>query len=526
MMYLLGTEFDLITDHKPLDFIFNNAASKTSPRIERWALRLQSFRYKVVHKPGKCNLADPLSRLSVSASDTCDAMGPQCIASIVAEQYVNMIAKEAIPCALQWEDISFESRHCAEILGVVKAIEQNDFRSCPISYQSIKEELSVCGDVLLRGCKIVIPIKLRSRCVELAHEGHQGIIKCKQRLRSKVWWPKIDSDAERFCRSCVECVRVSAPDTPEPMSVTKFPDQPWQMLSCDLLGPLPDGRTIIAVIDYYSRYFECAFLRCTTAEKVIEFLDTVFARFGYPATLRTDNGPQFVAETFQQYLLGSGIKWLSTTPLWPRANGEIERTNRTLLKVLKIAKMNGVDMSTELLKFLMAYRSTPHSSTGVAPYTMLFGRDMKTKLPAAPVADIDTTLPDKAAENDARRKLAAKLNFEKKSATAQSEIVVGDAVFLKQNKQSKLDPNFGGEKFIVTGKVGSDIVCEGTENFQSIRRNVSFAKKCPVALERNYVQSGQTPSDDNLGARKGTLDPPLAQRSRAPPLRFGDPVSH
>ncbi|XP_067928162.1 uncharacterized protein [Watersipora subatra] len=65
---LLCTEFELVTDHKPLDFIFNSASSKPTPRIERWALRPQSFRYKVVHKPGKCNLADPLSRLSISTN--------------------------------------------------------------------------------------------------------------------------------------------------------------------------------------------------------------------------------------------------------------------------------------------------------------------------------------------------------------------------------------------------------------------------------------------------------------------------
>ena len=65
--------------------------------------------------------------------------------------------------------------------------------------------------------------------------------------------------------------------------------------SCDLLGPLPDGRSVIVVIDYYSRFFEAGLLKSTKTDKVVEFLDTIFCRFGYPQALRTDNGPQFIS---------------------------------------------------------------------------------------------------------------------------------------------------------------------------------------------------------------------------------------
>lgn len=526
MLYLLGTEFELVTDHKPLDFIFNSASSKPTPRIERWALRLQSFRYKVVHKPGKCNLADPLSRLSISTN--AEYMGKQSIASVVAEQYINIIARESVPCALTWSEIASATKDCLEIQSVIRAVERSDFKSCALSYQSIKEELSVCDGVLLRNNKIVVPLSLRPRCVELAHEGHQGIVKSKQRLRSKLWWPKMDYEAEKFCRKCMDCVKVSAPDPPEPMSMSKFPSKPWQQLSCDLLGPLPDGRSVIAVIDYYSKYFECAFLRSTTADKVIEFLDTVFSRFGFPDSLRTDNGPQFVSDVLRKYMHDCGIRWVSTTPLWPQANGEIERTNRTLLKTLKIAKLNNLDMSVELRKFLMAYRSTPHSSTGVAPYTLLFGRDMKTKLPSVQTtsADIDRTLHDKAADNDALKKLSSKLNVEGKNGAVENQITVGDSVYLKQPKQSKLDANFGNEKFYVTGRVGSEIVCENAESGSVVRRNVSFAKRCVESNDHNCAQSGQSESHGGGFAGKCTQTQPLVQRSRAPPLRFGNPVSH
>jgi len=84
---------------------------------------------------------------------------------------------------------------------------------------------------------MVIPHALRSRLLDIAHEGHAGIVQMKQRLRTKVWWPKIDRDAEKFCRSCFGCQVVSQPSRPEPMARTKLPDGPWQDLAIDYLGP-------------------------------------------------------------------------------------------------------------------------------------------------------------------------------------------------------------------------------------------------------------------------------------------------
>lgn len=52
----------LITDHKPLEIIFSPKA-KPCARIERWALRLQSYKFNVKYSPGKTSIADPLSRL-------------------------------------------------------------------------------------------------------------------------------------------------------------------------------------------------------------------------------------------------------------------------------------------------------------------------------------------------------------------------------------------------------------------------------------------------------------------------------
>lgn len=121
-------------------------------------------------------------------------------------------------------------------------------------YATIRTELSAIGKLVLHGTRIIIPNKLRERTLELAYEGHSGIVNMKKILRTKVWWPGIDKDVEKFCKSCHGCQLVSQSAKPEPMCRTKMPDGPWQYLAADLLGPLPTGESVLVVIDYNSRY--------------------------------------------------------------------------------------------------------------------------------------------------------------------------------------------------------------------------------------------------------------------------------
>jgi len=69
----------------------------------------------------------------------------------------------------------------------------------------VRQELCTYGNLLLRGTRIIIPKELRKRVLELAHKGHQGIVKTKSMLRIKVWWPGMDKEAKRLCRTCHGC---------------------------------------------------------------------------------------------------------------------------------------------------------------------------------------------------------------------------------------------------------------------------------------------------------------------------------
>ena len=194
-------------------------------------------------------------------------------------------------------------------------------------------------------------------------------------------WPGIDSDIERRCKICHGCQLVSRPCVPEPLRRTRLPERPWQTPAVDMLGPSPSGHYLLVLVDYFSRFVEVSVMKSVTSELVIRELEKIFAVHGNPESLKTDNGSQFISNEFSSFLKENDIYHLTSTPFWPQANGEVERQNRSLLKAIKIAHVEKKDWKREMLKFLLAYRSTPHSTTVISPAELLFTRKIRTKLP-------------------------------------------------------------------------------------------------------------------------------------------------
>ena len=265
-VYLYGVDFDIITDHKPLEFIYS-CRSKPSARIERWVLRLQPYRFKVKYQPGALNAADSLSRLCQGNHEVSKEVRN------VAEEYIYFVAENAVPKALTAKELELASHDDEELGKVRQCIKTGNWGEVDSDirrkYQAIQNELSTIGYLVLRGTRILVPEVHRSQVIKLAHEGHQGIVKTKQRLREKVWWPGIDKEAERICRSCHACQVVGQASQPEPMKRALLPNGPWQQVAIDLMGPFPSGESVLVVVDYYSRYFEVAVMHSTSSTKVI-----------------------------------------------------------------------------------------------------------------------------------------------------------------------------------------------------------------------------------------------------------------
>ena len=120
----------------------------------------------------------------------------------------------------------------------------------------MSDELSVHKEIILRGHRIVMPASLRRRTINLVHIGHQGIIKTKRLLRSKVWFPNIDAMVEETIRACLPCQAATSGNhpPPEPLKITHLPRAPWKEVAMDFLGPFPTGEYLLVVIDEFSRF--------------------------------------------------------------------------------------------------------------------------------------------------------------------------------------------------------------------------------------------------------------------------------
>ena len=506
--YLFGTKFELLTDHKPLEFIYSTR-SKPSARIERWVLRLQPYEYTVRHIPGKQNIADSLSRLlSTHTNESCEEN--------IAEEYIRFVAKVATPVAMTTREIENASDNDPEMDAIRVCLLNGTWHKLEHKeYLPVRAELSAIGKLVLRGTRIVIPSSLRERVLQLAHEGHPGIVSMKRRLRVKVWWPGIDRQIEMFCRSCHGCQLVSQVSKPEPMVRTDLPSGPWQDLAADLLGPLPSGDFIFVVVDYYSRYFEVEMLRSTTSEKIISCLSKIFLTHGLPLTLRTDNGPQFVSKEVENYLTENGIVHRKTTPLWPQANGEVERQNRSIMKRVRIAQSQNIDWKADLQKYLIMYRSTPHSTTGVTPAELLFNRPFRTKLPQLNDISVDDVA---VRDRDSELKEKGKMYADKRRGANNSDIQAGDKVLVRQDKVNKFSTVFSPRPFTVRQRYGNSVLVE-TDSGVQYKRNITAVKPYYQPLHSDHGITCN-PNDNDLSNDNGIM---YDQRSLGGELN-NDPV--
>ena len=112
----------------------------------------------------------------------------------------------------------------------------------------------------------------------------------------------------------------------------EIPERPWQTVAADLFQ-IEDVKYLI-VVDYHSRYFELERMPSTTSSAVINKMKAMFERFGIPERLVSDNGPQFAAEDFSSFAHEWDFRHVTTSPIYPQANGLVERSVQTAKELL------------------------------------------------------------------------------------------------------------------------------------------------------------------------------------------------
>ncbi|XP_043215920.1 uncharacterized protein K02A2.6-like isoform X2 [Amphibalanus amphitrite] len=245
------------------------------------------------------------------------------------------------------------------------------------AYRTKQGELSIQNGCLLWGARVVIPVKLRERVLQMLHDGHMGESHTKGFARMYVWWPNLDFDITQMVKACVTCqqYRHQAPVTP--LSPWSLPSRPYERVHIDYCGPV-EGKMLLIVVDAYTKWIDVHVTTRATTEVTMEELRKTFAYWGIPKFLVSDNAQCFVAPAFQSFCTQNGITHLRTAPLSPKSNGLAERAVQTVKQGLR--KQGNGTLHTKLARVLFTYRSSPHSTTGVTPAELMTGRRMRTRL--------------------------------------------------------------------------------------------------------------------------------------------------
>ncbi|CAK1584103.1 unnamed protein product [Parnassius mnemosyne] len=396
-------------------------------------------------------------------------------------------------------DIILQSGSDLEITNVKNGLYKNQWDESVKTFKIFEDELCFYDNILLRGNKIVIPNKLRKQVLVAAHEGHPGIVSMKERLRAKVWWPKIDKDVEMLVKSCKGCTLVGLPNLPVPMKRRELPAEPWVDIAMDLLGPLPTNDYLLVVIDYYSRYKEIKITKTINSAQIIKYLKEIFSRLGYPVSISADNERQFISEEFKNFCAECDIKLLNSIPYWPQMNGEVERQNRDILKRLRISQLEKKDLKETLYEYLMMYNSTPHSVTGKSPSELFFNRQKRDKIPMLKNMNSKEDYSE-IRDRDKLQKEKGKEYGDRKRRAKDSEFIEGDKVYLKNmERTNKLTANFSPTPHVVEKSVGGDITVRNEETGQRLRRNVIHLKK--IEGSWNSIRDETTSSSGGLESK-------------------------
>ena len=304
--YLFGKNFTLRTDHQALQSLLSSRGiGRAGMRMSRWAVRLMAYSFRVEHVGGPKNVADGLSRLPAPTQ------APEEDEQTLVAAITDKVARKSAMTRDRMREACAEDQEMTMLRQQITSGWPARLKECPTELQPFfrtRDELTVAEGLIFRDERIVVPTSLRTHLLEQAHESHPGIVRTKQRLRELFWWPGMGAAAENMVKSCAVCDAAdkSAKTRHLQLQPVPFPEKPWAKLGIDFIGPLEGGgagrRFAIVMTDYFSKWPEVAFCSHPSSRAVIDFMETVAVREGYPEELVSDNGTAFTSHEFTEYL--------------------------------------------------------------------------------------------------------------------------------------------------------------------------------------------------------------------------------
>ncbi|EYC29726.1 hypothetical protein Y032_0006g3147 [Ancylostoma ceylanicum] len=247
-------------------------------------------------------------------------------------------------------------------------------------YYNRRDTFATTNDCLLTANRIVILKSLHRRVLASLHKAHPGQTRMKMLARSYVYWPSVEADIESLVRNCTTCAMVAKNLVKAELHSWPKPTAPWTPIHADFAGPL-DGKYYLVIVDAFSKWPKIVQMNCISTSATIAVMKKIFAQFGNPQTLVTDNGTQFTSASFQRFCHSCGITHVRSPQFHPQSNGQAERFVDAFKRGL--AKLKGEQPTADALQtFLMDYRSTPCPSgpNHLLPAENFLGRKLCTVL--------------------------------------------------------------------------------------------------------------------------------------------------
>ena len=265
-------------------------------------------------------------------------------------------------------------------------------------YWVIWNSLSLDNGLIVKECvqknglskyfQLLIPRNLRKEVLKEVHDarmgGHFGCRKTYERVKQKYYWYEMRDEVNNWVLACDICAADKIPQ--------KKPKAPLgslgvgvvlATLSTDFVGPSPitprNNRFILVVTENFSKWveiFAVADQSAVTTANVI--LNEVIARYGAPLSIHSDLGSNYESQIFQELCKLMEVRKTRTSVRNPKGNGQVEKFNKTLVRMIKAyLKGEQEDWDLNLGCLAAAFRATPSVSTGFTPNMLMLGREVR-----------------------------------------------------------------------------------------------------------------------------------------------------
>ena len=350
---LEGRVFHIQTDHKPLTFALHRLSDPWSACQQRHLAYVAEFTADVRHVAGLDNVvADTMSRPA---------------AAVVP-------ASPTTP--VDWADLAAAQNECSETMGLVHS---GTLKAVEVQVGAERVWCEESTGVL----RPIVPMTHRRRIFDSVHNlAHAGTRATCRLISSRFMWPGLATDTKEWCRQCTNCSRAKSTNL-EKTEIKKIeiPANRFSHIHVDLVGPwLPscaNNTHILTMMDRSTRWPESCPIQRTDTETVLgAFISTWVARYGLPAQITTDRGPQFSSATWGEWCRSNGVKHIKTTAYHPQANGMVERLHRQMKNALRAREGRG-NWQDHLPWVMLGIRAAPKEESGISSAEAALGMQLK-----------------------------------------------------------------------------------------------------------------------------------------------------